>query len=267
MQDVQNSPSGVLMPIDRVGVKNLRYPLVVRNKNDGIQHTVAQVNLYVDLPGKFKGTHMSRFIEALQDWTGVLDYHSFKQRLLDVQGRLEARRSHLTFSFPFFLDQQAPESHCHALMDYQCMFSGQLEANKPTMYVGVEVPVMTVCPCSKAISDEGAHSQRAVVKIKARFEGLLWLEDLIHIAQESASSPVHALLKRVDEKYVTEHAFANPTFVEDVVRNVSQKLMEHRRVRWFRAEVESFESIHNHNAYACIEKLTDNGQKEAILEG
>jgi len=253
MQDVQNSPSGVHMPIDRVGVKGLRYPLVVRNKNDGVQHTVAQVDLYVDLPSQFKGTHMSRFLEALQAWTGVLDYHSFKQLLADVQLRLEARRSHLTFEFPFFLAQQAPQSGSPGLMQYVCSFSGELEAGKPTMYVSVNVPVMTVCPCSLAISSQGAHSQRAMVKIKARFDGLLWLEDLIGIAQTSASSPVYALLKRVDEKFVTEWAFDNPAFVEDVVRNVATQLQEHPQVHWFQAEVESFESIHNHNAYACIE--------------
>jgi GTP cyclohydrolase I len=258
MQDVQNSPAGVSISIDRVGVKNLRYPLVVRNKNNGVQHTVAQVDLYVDLPGSFKGTHMSRFIEALQEWSGVLDYHSFKQLLSDVQARLEARRSHLTISFPFFMEQSAPKSGSVAMMDYQCSFSGELEADKPRMFLDLEVPVMTVCPCSMAISEQGAHSQRALVRMRVRFDGLLWLEDLIHMAQESASSPVHALLKRIDEKFVTENAFANPAFVEDVVRNVAEKLKRHRQVKWFKAEVESFESIHNHNAFACIEMATGN---------
>ncbi|MFO8033096.1 MAG: GTP cyclohydrolase FolE2 [Desulfohalobiaceae bacterium] len=253
MQDVQNSPSMLSLSIDRVGVKNLRYPLVVRYKNDGVLHTVAQVDLCVDLPGEFKGTHMSRFIEALQEWAGILDYRSFKQLLQEVQIRLNARRAHLSFSFPFFLEQAAPVSGSQAMMDYQCTFSGELEADRPSMFVGVEVPVMTVCPCSLAICEQGAHSQRSVVKIQAGFERRLWLEDLIHIAQESASSPVHALLKRVDEKYVTEQAFANPTFVEDVVRNVAHRLQELQQVQWFKVEVESFESIHNHNAYACIE--------------
>ena len=254
MQDVQNSPAGVLMSIDRVGVKNLRYPLVVRNKNNGVQHTVAQVDLYVDLPDMFKGTHMSRFIETLHEWSGVLDYRSFKHLLKDVQTRLGARRSNLSIRFPFFLEQCAPKSQSIGLMDYQCFFSGELEVDRPTMFVGVEVPVMTVCPCSLAISNYGAHSQRAVVKITARFDGMLWLEDLIQMAQLSASSPVYALLKRVDEKEVTERAFDNPAFVEDVVRNVAQRLQELSVIRWFRAEVESFESIHNHNAYACIEQ-------------
>lgn len=256
MQDIQNSPSIVSMAIDRVGVKNLCYPLVVRNKNNGVQHTVAHVNLCVDLPEKFKGTHMSRFIEALREWNGILDYNSFKQLLRDVQERLEARRAHVTFRFPFFVNEKAPQSQSEAMMDYDCKFSGELEEGKPRMFVEVKVPVMTVCPCSLAISDFGAHSQRAVVSIKAKFDGLLWLEDLIQVAKKSASSPVHALLKRVDEKYVTESAFNNPAFVEDVVRNVASRLQKHRQVKWFKAEVESFESIHNHNAYACIEMET-----------
>ncbi|MCF8109316.1 MAG: GTP cyclohydrolase FolE2 [Desulfohalobiaceae bacterium] len=253
MQDIQKGPADVSMPIDRVGVKNLSYPLVVRYKDDGVQHTVAQVDLYVDLPGQFKGTHMSRFVETLQEWEGVLDYHSFRKLLRDVQSRLEARRSHLSFRFPFFLDQKSPQTKSPGLMEYQCQFEGSLEEGKPNMFLSVEVPVMTVCPCSLAISDQGAHSQRAMVRIKARFEGLLWLEDLIQIAQRSSSSPVYAVLKRADEKYVTEHSFANPKFVEDVVRTVGQQLKEHELVRWFKAEVESYESIHKHNAYACIE--------------
>ncbi len=253
MQDIQKGPAEVSMPIDRVGVKNLSYPLVVRYKDDGVQHTVAQVDLYVDLPGQFKGTHMSRFVETLQEWEGILDYHSFRKLLRDVQSRLEARRSHLSFRFPFFLDQRSPQTGSPGLMEYQCRFEGSLEEGKPNMFLSVEVPVMTVCPCSLAISDQGAHSQRAMVRIKARFEGLLWLEDLIEIAQRSSSSPVYAVLKRADEKYVTEHSFANPKFVEDVVREVGQQLREHELVRWFKAEVESYESIHKHNAYACIE--------------
>lgn len=253
MHDVQKDPADVSISIDRVGVKNLSYPLVVRNQDNGIQHTVAQVDLYVDLPSYFKGTHMSRFVEALQEWEGVLDYHSFRNLLRDVQARLEARRSHLLFRFPFFLDQKAPRTGSPGLMEYQCRFEGALEEGKPNMYLSVEVPVMTVCPCSLAISEQGAHSQRAVIRIKARFEGMLWLEDLIQIAQGASSSPVYAVLKRADEKHVTEQSFANPKFVEDVVRSVAQQLKEHDLIKWFRAEVESFESIHKHNAYACIE--------------
>jgi len=253
MQDIQNTPADVTISIDRVGVKNLRFPLIVRNKNDGVQNTVAQVDLYVDLPANTKGTHMSRFVELLQDWSGVLDYHSFKHLLSEVQKRLDARRSHLTFRFPFFLEQTAPVSQSRGLMNYECAFTGELEAEEPRMCLDVQVPVMTVCPCSLAISEQGAHSQRTLVAIRAGFTGMLWLEDLIQIAQESASTRVHALLKREDEKCVTERAFDNPAFVEDVVRNVADRLNAMRQITWFRTEVESFESIHNHNAYACIE--------------
>lgn len=253
MEDVQSTSPSVSIPIDRVGVKNFRYPLLVRRKNNGTQHTVANVNLYVDLPSEFKGTHMSRFIEAIQEWSGVLDYQSFKELLKDIQKRLKARRSHLSISFPFFAENHAPKSGIKALMDYECAFLGELEDKKVSMFLEVNVPVMTVCPCSLAICEKGAHSQRANVKIRCQFEGLLWLEDLIEIAKSSASSPVYALLKRVDEKYVTEEAFSNPVFVEDAVRRVAAKLKDHPLIKWFRVEVESFESIHNHNAYACIE--------------
>lgn len=253
MEDIQNKTPSVQIPIDRVGVKDFKYPLLIRKKNNGIQHTVAHVNLYVDLPSEFKGTHMSRFIESLQEWSGILDYHTFKELLRDVQKRLKARRSHLSISFPYFSEQRAPKSGIKALMDYECVFIGELEDDKLSMFLQVTVPVMTVCPCSLAISENGAHSQRALVKIKCQFEGFLWVEDLIEVATTSASSPVYALLKRIDEKYVTESAFSNPVFVEDVVRRIAAKLLDHPLVKWFRVEVESHESIHNHNAYACIE--------------
>jgi GTP cyclohydrolase IB len=257
MKDIQSSPSDVALAIDRVGVKALRLPLVVRDRSRGRQNTVARVDISVDLPAEFKGTHMSRFIEVLSDWSGVLDYAAFKGLLGSVQEKLHARRSHLCFRFPYFQEQVSPVSKQPALMDFACSLSGELEGDELTMVLGVEVPVMTVCPCSLAICTEGAHSQRAMVRIQTRFEGLLWLEELILMAQESASSPVYALLKREDEKHVTETAFAQPFFVEDVVRNVAQKLMGHERVLWFHVEVESFESIHNHSAYACIERSRD----------
>ncbi len=253
MEDIQSKTPSLSIPIDRVGVKNFRYPIVVRRKNNGTQHTVAKVTLYVDLPSEFKGTHMSRFIEALQEWSGVLDYQSFKELLKDIQKRLKARKSHLSISFPFFMENYAPKSGIKALMAYECAFGGELEDKKLTMFLEVNVPVMTVCPCSLAICERGAHSQRANIKIRCEFEGLLWLEDLIMIARNSGSSPVYALLKRIDEKHVTEEAFANPVFVEDVVRRVAIQLKDHPLIKWFRVEVESFESIHNHNAYACIE--------------
>jgi GTP cyclohydrolase IB len=257
MKDVQSFPAEVALAIDRVGVKSLRLPLLVRDRSKGRQHTVANVDISVDLPAEFKGTHMSRFIEVLSGWSGVLDYTSLKGLLGSVQDKLQARRSHLCFRFPYFMEQLSPVSRSSALMDYSCFLSGELEGSELTMIVGAEVPVMTVCPCSLAICEAGAHSQRAMVRIQSRFEGLLWLEELIRIAQDSASSPVYSLLKREDEKHVTEQAFAQPFFVEDVVRNAAQRLLAHELVLWFKVEVESFESIHNHSAYACIERSKD----------
>lgn len=260
MKDVQSGPADVAMPIDRVGVKNLKLPVRVRAKDERgtVQHTVAEVDLSVDLPAEFKGTHMSRFVEALKDWREDLDYASFKNLLESVRTRLSARRAHLLFTFPYFLQRHAPESGSPGLMDYRCRLMGELEGGRLTFTLGVEVPVMTVCPCSLAISsDGGAHSQRAIVRIDTRFSGFLWLEDLIAIAEQAGSSPVYALLKREDERHVTDQAFARPAFVEDVVRTAAHCLARHPQVSWYRVEVESFESIHNHSAYAIIESGGD----------
>jgi len=259
MKDVQSGPADVAMPIDRVGVKNLQLPVRVRSRDQqgAVQHTVAEVDLSVDLPAEFKGTHMSRFIEALQDWGEDLGYASFKNLLESVRTRLAARRAHILFRFPYFLQRRAPESGSPGLMNYACLLQGELEGGRLAFMLGVDVPVMTVCPCSLAISAGGAHSQRAMVRIRARFTGFLWLEDLIAIAEESGSSPVFALLKREDERHVTDHAFAHPAFVEDVVRATAQRLAHHPQVTWYRVEVESMESIHNHSAYASIESGGD----------
>ncbi|WP_272700621.1 GTP cyclohydrolase FolE2 [Desulfovibrio sp. Fe33] len=253
MEDVQKSKATIAMPIDRVGVKGLRLPIIVRDRESGIQHTVAQVSMSVDLPAEFKGTHMSRFVEALEYWEGTLDYNSFRTLLDDIVDRLQARSAHLRFVFPYFLRRRSPVSKAGGLMDYTCRVDGNLKEGKLTFTLGADVPVMTVCPCSKAISDEGAHSQRAEVRIRTRFDGFLWLEDLIEIGERAGSCQVFSLLKREDEKYVTETAFANPTFVEDVVREAAKGLDEHPRVHWYKVEVESFESIHNHSAFAVIE--------------
>ncbi|MFO7717973.1 MAG: GTP cyclohydrolase FolE2 [Desulfohalobium sp.] len=254
MQDVQNTPAGIPLAIDRVGVKGLRFPLLVQDREQGHQHTVSRVDMFVDLPAQFKGTHMSRFVQILQDFSGILDYPNFKNLLREVRQRLQAHRAHLSFSFPYFLRQSAPVSGSSSLLDYQCALRGELnDADQLLMFLQVQVPVMTVCPCSLAIAAEGAHSQRALITMNCRFSGMLWLEDLIHIGQNAASCQVHALLKRADEKFVTEKAFSSPTFVEDVVRNAAHQLQSHDLISWYRVEVESFESIHNHNAYACIE--------------
>ncbi|GAB6060480.1 GTP cyclohydrolase FolE2 [Desulfonatronum parangueonense] len=254
MQDVQNDPASVPVDIDRVGIRHVHFPLMVLDRAQGRQHTAAQVEMGVDLPACFKGTHMSRFVEALQDWSGILDYANLKHLLNDVQARLDAQRAWISFSFPFFLERAAPASGSKARMDYHCRVAGEFQGSRLLFSLEVEVPVMTVCPCSLAICDQGAHSQRAVVRVQTRNKGLIWLEDLIELAQESASSPVYALLKREDEKLVIDNAFKRPCFVEDVVRNVSHELEKLTQLLWYRVEVESQESIHNHSAYACIER-------------
>lgn len=257
MEDVQKHPAPVPLPIDRVGVKHLHLPLVVRDRESGTQHTVARVDLAVDLPADFKGTHMSRFVEALENWDEELSRSSLEKLLSDICLRLEARRAYARFDFPYFLRQSSPKSGARGVMGYPCSVIGSFEDGRLDFTLGVDVPVMTVCPCSLAISDNGAHSQRTSVRIQAKFKGFVWLEDLIEIAERSGSSPVYTLLKREDEKFVTESAFANPAFVEDVVRATAKGLAEHQRITWFKVEVESFESIHGHSAQASIESFVE----------
>ncbi len=254
MKDVQNDPAQAPIAIDRVGIKNIRLPIKVRDRGRGGQDTVADVELSVDLPAKFKGTHMSRFVEALNSWKGELDYEGFKELVEDVRERLSAKNAHLTFRFPYFIRKASPVSGAVAVMDYRCSVCGELENGVFRLTLGVNAPVMTVCPCSLAISDQGAHSQRAEVRILCRAAGFVWLEELVEVAERAGSSPVYALLKREDEKRVTEQAFDKPAFVEDVVRAAAQALTDHPRIRWFKVEVESFESIHNHSAFASIER-------------
>lgn len=254
MEDVQSHAPNVPLNIDRVGVRELKLPLLVRDRSQGGQHTVATVDLGVDLPSSFKGTHMSRFVEALEGWNEELSYQSVRRFLENIKARLGARRAWARFCFPYFMRKPAPASGSKSAVAYECRITGELDEHGQSFLLDVDVPVMTVCPCSKAISKEGAHSQRAIVRMSVRMTDFAWLEEFIEMAEESGSSAVFTLLKREDEKFVTEHAFAHPAFVEDVVRNVAQKLSGHEHVEWFRVEVESMESIHNHNAFARIER-------------
>ncbi|WP_029898374.1 GTP cyclohydrolase FolE2 [Desulfohalovibrio reitneri] len=265
MEDVQSGPSEVAMPIDRVGVKGLKHPLTIRDRKRGSQNTVAEVDLSADLPARFKGTHMSRFVEALGEFKGDLDRSTLETFLADLADKLEADSAHARFRFPYFLRQSAPATGSPGLMHYECVLDGEWRRGALTFTLEVAVPVMTVCPCSKAIAEEGAHSQRAVVRIRCRFEGFVWLEELIKLAEASASCRVYSVLKREDEKMVTETAFANPRFVEDVVRGCAQGLAGDGRFTWFRVEVESFESIHNHSAFASIERTLRPKEREGTI--
>ncbi len=259
LDDIQNTPGPHGLAIDRVGIKDLQIPLIVRDKAAGQQATVATLEMGVDLPASFKGTHMSRFVEALETWhsgSQVLDYATMRRLLEDLKSRLHAQKAYVRFAFPYFIHKAAPATGIPAPVVYNCAFTGELAAEntKPRFLLEVDVPVTTVCPCSKAISKYGAHGQRTLVRIQVHMDKFVWLEEFIHIAEASASAPVYSLLKREDEKYVTEQAYENPCFVEDVVRNCAARLSEIEHVRWFRVEVESFESIHCHSAFACIER-------------
>jgi len=252
MNDVQQERPKHQIPINQVGIKDLRYPIRVLDRAKGYQDTVAQITMLVDLPAHYRGTHMSRFVEILNKYKGEIAYKELRPILEDMRRTFEAECAHISMSFPYFVEKEAPVTGTKSLMEYTAFFSARL-SEEYEFVLGVRVPVLTLCPCSKEISDYGAHNQRAYVTVEVKFSDFVWLEELIEVAESSASSPVYSLLKRPDEKFVTEHAYDNPHFVEDVVRSVAVKLKGDPRILWARVSAESMESIHNHNAYAMIE--------------
>jgi len=252
--DVQNRPDDRNIEIQKVGVKGIRYPVIVLDKARGTQPVNATINMYVNLPHQFKGTHMSRFVEILNTYRGQINLRTFQEILGTMRERLNARSAHMDIAFPYFIEKTAPVSGARSLMAYDCLFSGENTAERKDFLVGVTVPVTTVCPCSKEISTSGAHNQRSLLRLCLRFKKFFWIEDVIRLLEESASSEIYALLKRPDEKYVTEKAFERPMFVEDVVRTVAEKLNGIDNFTWYSIEAENIESIHNHSAYAYIEK-------------
>lgn len=253
LADTQNQPDDRRLPIDRVGVKNLAYPIQVKDRDRERQSTVAHVSLAVDLPHHFKGTHMSRFVEVLHSHGDCLDVREMATIPRELLERLDAREAHVTFRFPFFRRKAAPVTGRIGMMDYNVTFDITANAEGLDFIVIVEVPVTTLCPCSKAISARGAHNQRGLVTCAIRFTEPVWIEDLIDVIEASASSQLYSLLKRPDEKFVTEAAYDKPVFVEDLVRNVAGALAIMPQITWFRVEAENYESIHNHNAYGVIE--------------
>ena len=252
--DIQSQKDDRNIDIQKVGVKGIKYPIIVLDKSNGTQHVNATVNMYVDLPHHFKGTHMSRFIEILNDYRGQINIKTFQQILEEMREKLDAESAHLEIEFPYFIEKEAPVSGAKSLMEYQCGFFGESNGRRNDFLVGITVPVTTVCPCSKEISNVGAHNQRSIVKLKVKFKKFFWIEDIIKLVEDSASCEVYSLLKRPDEKYVTEKAFGKPMFVEDVVRSVAEKLNKTDNIISYRVEAENIESIHNHSAYAYIEK-------------
>ena len=253
--DVQGSADTRRIAIDKVGIKAIRHPVRVADRDGGVQHTIATFNMYVGLPHNFKGTHMSRFVEILNSHEREISVESFETMLRHMVKRLEAEFGRIEMTFPYFINKAAPVSGVKSLMDYEITFVGEITAASGySQTTTVQVPVTSLCPCSKKISEYGAHNQRSHVTISARTNAHVWIEELVRIAEQEASCELYGLLKRPDEKYVTERAYDNPKFVEDLVRDVATALNHDKRIDAYVVESENFESIHNHSAYALIEK-------------
>ena len=256
VEDVQARADTRRLAVNRVGIRDISHPVRVRDRSAGEQHTIATFNMYVSLPHNFKGTHMSRFVEALHSEREI-SVESFRTMLAAMTARLEAETGHIEMSFPFFVMKQAPVSRVESLMDYRATLIGEHRHGRTELWVRVAVPVTSLCPCSKRISDYGAHNQRSHVTLTAKLRSHMWIEELIEIAESEASCELYGILKRPDEKYVTERAYDNPKFVEDLVRDVAARLNRDERVAAYLVEAENFESIHNHSAYALIEHDKD----------
>jgi GTP cyclohydrolase I len=252
--DVQGSADTRRIAIDKVGIKDIRHPVRVKDRSEGEQHTIANFNMYVNLPHNFKGTHMSRFVEILNLHEREISVESFKEMLGEMTERLEAEAGHIEMTFPYFVNKTAPVSGVQSLLDYEVAFIGEVRDGEPQMQIKVVVPVTSLCPCSKKISERGAHNQRSHVTLTATTCDFIWIEELIELVEAQASSELYGLLKRPDEKYVTERAYDNPKFVEDMVRDVAAALNADERICAYTVESENFESIHNHSAYALIQR-------------
>jgi GTP cyclohydrolase I len=268
IQDIQSQNDERSIAIDKVGVSDLRYPIIVLDRDHEIQHTIASLKMSVSLPHHFKGTHMSRFVEILNEHRGEVTMRTLPEILHAMRNCLEADRAHIEINFPYFIERSAPVSGARALIDYECFFKGESSSDQDDFIVGVRVPVTSLCPCSKAISDYGAHNQRGYITIEVRGlpsktgdPQIIWIEELVTIAENSASAPVYALLKRPDERHVTMQAYDNPVFVEDMVRIAAAKLKADTRIAWFRVHAVNQESIHSHSAFAQLEwhrRIPDN---------
>ena len=264
--DIQSTADNRRIPIDKVGIKDIKHPVVVKDRSGGVQHTVANFNMYVSLPQDFKGTHMSRFVEILNHHEYEISVESFKDMLGEMTELLGAPTGHVEMSFPYFVNKKAPISGVMSLIDYAVTFIGEIENDQPCMMLKVVVPVTSLCPCSKEISERGAHNQRSHVTVTVRTKGFVWIEDVIDLVESQASSQLYGLLKRPDEKYVTEHAYDNPKFVEDMVRDVANALNRDDRISAYVVESENFESIHNHSAYALVRKDKDATISDSVFD-
>jgi GTP cyclohydrolase I len=257
IEDVQGRADTRRIPIDRVGIKDIYHPVRVKDRSGGEQHTIANFNMYVHLPHNFKGTHMSRFVEILNEHEREISVESFNRMLADMTQRLDSSAGHLEMTFPYFIMKKAPVTGVQSLLDYRATLAAKIKDGDIETWLKVLVPVTSLCPCSKQISDYGAHNQRSHLTISAKIRDHVWLEELIEVAESEASCELYGILKRPDEKFVTERAYDNPKFVEDIVRDVATRLNADERIRSYVIEAENFESIHNHSAYARIERDKD----------
>ena len=253
IEDVQAREDTRRIAINKVGIKDIRHPVIVKDRSDGEQHTIANFNMYVNLPHNFKGTHMSRFVEILNQHEREISVESFKVMMAEMTERLEAESGHIEMNFPYFVNKTAPVSGVKSLLDYNVTLTGEITGKKIHTFIKVVVPVTSLCPCSKKISDYGAHNQRSHVTVNIRTCDFIWIEEIIDLVEKEASCELYGLLKRPDEKFVTERAYDNPKFVEDMVRDVAARLNQDDRICAYVVESENFESIHNHSAYALIE--------------
>lgn len=254
--DVQNMVDDRHVTIEKVGVKGVKHPITVEDRKNGMQHTVADFDMFVELPHEYRGTHMSRFLEVMNEFREKSIISEIESFVLSIKNRLTADSAYVDIRFPYFIEKAAPVSGIKSLMSYNCFFKAS-HTDKFDMEIGVEVPITTVCPCSKEISEYGAHNQRSLVTVSIKYDGYVWLEEIIDIVERCSSCELYSLLKRPDEKYVTERGYENPKFVEDIVRDVVVELREDKRIKSYSVESENFESIHNHSAYASVHGTQD----------
>ena len=251
MEDVQKQKDVRNIPINKVGVKDIEYPIILDDRDQGKQNSIAKVNMCVDLPHHYRGTHMSRFVEILHHYHKESIIENLEDLLIEMQRNLNSEKAYIEFKFPYFIQKSAPKTGYKSLLSYQCGFNAMLDDDFK-MLLSVKVPVILLCPCSKEISEHNAHNQRAYVEVEVNYMELVWIEELVDMVESSASEEIYTLLKRPDEKFITESAYDNPKFVEDVVREVAQKLKQNKKIKDFRVQASSDESIHNHVAYAMV---------------
>ena len=256
MTKVQDSIDDREIALDRVGVTEVTFPLKAPVRGGGTQDVRADVAVTVGLEQRSRGVHMSRLLEVLHEWEGVLEPEGIEVLLQRLRTNLEAPTAQAEFGFTYFTSREAPVSGAESRMACEVLLEAEL-AEDFDLVLTVEAPALSVCPCSIEATGGPAHSQRGYVAVSVRFDGIVHVEDLLEMIDDSGSSPVYALLKAEDERAILEAAHRNPVFVEDLARNVAERLDSDVRVYWYRVEAENLESVHSHNAYACVERSRD----------